>query len=195
MDYCGLYIIKLEKIIMKKSLILWFAMLTILFIASCKTAQPTIHDTTTIAIAEVTAKDSTKVIDRSLAISDSLNVVIGNLRTGNNLCDSLCKIEVERLLMQINTIKKSGTNSSQVFYDKKTNSINVIATVGENKNENTQTNKSSVAKTAKTQIKEVAVPAEFSKEQKFNLATGRFFWLFLLLYCGLRLYKFTATIT
>ena len=163
----------------KIAMFLIFASLNI----SCKTVLP-IAETKTVETSKIiVANDSTKTIDKSLAIRDSLNIIIGDLNTGKRECDSLCKIEIERLLSQLNSYKQSGNNSSQIKYDKTTKSISVITNIGETTNKKTNTNTIKTIDNNKSTVKPIIVDKPFTKEQKFNLWTGRIFWLLLI--CGL----------
>lgn len=163
----------------KIAMLLFFALLTI----GCKTILPVAETKTIENTKTIVVNDSTKTIDKSLAIKDSLNIIIGELNTGKRECDSLCKIEIERLLSQLNSYKQSGNNSCQIKYDKTTKSISVVTNIGETTNEKTNTKSIKTIDNNKSTVKPIIVEKPFTKEQKFNIWTGRIFWLMLI--CGL----------
>jgi hypothetical protein len=178
---------------MKKSLFYWYSFLFILLVFSCKSKQ-IIHDTVVEKHIFFMQKDSTKTIDKSLAINDSLILVIGDLVTGKKECDSLCAIQVNNLLSKLNAKKTSGKNEFGVFYDKKTKSIKAYGNVGETKTETTTKNETIVASQTKDVHKEVPVVVPFSKEQNFNIWTGRVFWFLLLFFIAYKIIKWTKSI-
>ncbi len=178
---------------MKKALIYWFIFLAILLFFSCKSKQ-IVHEKETQKQIVFIVKDSTKTIEKSLEIQDSLILVIGDLITGKKQCDSLCTVQMNNLLSKLNAKKTSGKNEFGVFYDKKTKSIKAYANVGQTKTETTTKNETIVASQTKDVHKEVPVVVPFSKEQKFNLWIGRIFWLLLLIYIAYKIINWTKSI-
>ncbi len=118
-------------------------------------------------------------VDRNKAIVDSLMIYIGRIKTGRPECDSVCQETVNKLLSQLNTKKSSGDNSYGIFYDKYNQMLTMYANLAETVNQKSELKENNDHYFLKTT--KIPVPANFSKEQEFNIWVGRLFWVFLLI--------------
>lgn len=173
---------------MKKALIYWFTFLLILLAFSCKTPQ-VLHDKTASLTEVIKTKDSTTIVDRSGEINDSLSIVIGYWKTEKKECDSTCTVALNNMLAQLNYYKKSGNNTFQMHYNPATKTIDVKTKIGETKNETVQTNLTTATATQTATVREIAVEKPFSREQLFNLWTGRLFWISLICFTAIKIYQ------
>lgn len=132
-------------------------------------------------------KDSTKVVlitttEKTAPIVDSLVLTISQLQLQNKQCDSLCEAELIRILSQINTKKTSGSNGFEANYNATKKQIVLVGKVGATTNK--VATKDSISKKHKNieKTREVPIAIPLTKEQSFNLWTGRIFWILLFLY-------------
>lgn len=176
-----------------RALIFWLAVL-LLFLAgselliSCKAKKPLIDS----KISEVISNEKTVVKEnneKSLAVSDTVFVPVGNIITGSEDCDKKCNDALQKQLQGLNTKKKSGNNETGFYYDKYKKMLVAYSNLGET-NSRLRDSISQIYKSDhKSEIKPVLVPAEFSKEEKFNLWVGRLFWVGVFVGIGLRIRK------
>lgn len=158
------------------------------FSLGCKSKKPLLETSTTI----IDNSELTKVKDElriSKAINDSLNLYLGNIRTSKPECDSVCQEAVDRHMAGINSRKQSGGNEAGFYYDK----YRKILTAYSKLEETVSQRRDSIIIKDKLVYKdrkvEIPVPSEFSKEQKFNLWTGRLFWAGIIIYLLFRARK------
>lgn len=105
-----------------------------LFLTSCKAKQP-LQETKETTTVNHDSIFQSRVITRNKAITDSLKIVIGKVRTEKKECDSVCQTAIDRILSQFNNKKSSGDNSVETFYNPKDKSLNINTKVGETKND------------------------------------------------------------
>lgn len=175
--------------------LLFYTVLILFFVLlGCKTKQQlpvVIRETTTIENSDFARVKSE--LNRSKAINDSLKMYIGNIRTAKPECDSVCQDALERQLENFNNLKTSGDNSFGIYYDK----YRKILVAHANLKETVSEYRDSISriKERKSEIKEVPVPApypvpaEFSREQKLSLYSGRIFWIIIIVWGVAKLRK------
>lgn len=176
-----------------RALIFWIAVLLIFLagsemLISCKAKKPLVETKTVI----IDNKELTKVkneLNRSKAINDSLFVLFGNIKTAKKECDSVCQEAVDRAMENVNNKKTSGGNNFGVYYDKYKKMLTAYANLEETISERKDSIHTEYKAITIEVLKPVLVPAEFSKEQKFNLWVGRLFWVGVLIGIGLRIRK------
>lgn len=161
---------------MKKSII--YLLLISFFLVSCKTSKKMIS-TDTIVSTETNKKDSTKTVVINQVINDKIITPVIQSNTGKREFDSLVNAKVDEILLKLNTSKSSGDNSYQLLYNKLKKQLEFYSKIAQTKNENIQTN-SSKAKTI-IRIKKIPVLVEkpLSKLEKFLIAMGSIFIVFL----------------
>lgn len=154
--------------------LLTFAFALLLVAGSCKAKKAESSRTEQFVN---TSSSTVKEVNTNAAILDSLKIYVEKIRTSKPECDSVCQIEFDRLLSQLNNHKQSGDNSFGVYYDKYKKllvaygtlaaTVNSVETASENRD--------------RFFLKEtkVPVPAEFTQEQNINIWVGRLFWLLL----------------
>lgn len=115
---------------MKKPILYWFGfilfLLAISYFASCSRKIVKQTEATTEKIVEkivdssqsILLKEKSIELQKTQASVDSLKFAIGLIRTGNKDCDSVCNIQVKQMLSAINLNRKSGNNTSGIYYDK-----------------------------------------------------------------------------
>lgn len=161
---------------MKKALTYFLSILIVLlfsslFLVGCKAKQPLQEwkETTTINHDSI---NNVRVIIRSIAINDSLKIVIGKIKTERKECDSVCQIAIDRLLSQLNSKKSSGSNSVETKYDPKDNSLNINTKVGETKSDIQKLYyKITITKTVYSH-KDIPIDKPLPKWQLFLMITG-----------------------
>lgn len=169
----------------------FYTFVVILFLLACETLISCKSKKQSESIQESTVENNfTAVKDVKQingAVNDSLFVQIGFLKTALKQCDSVCNEALQNELAKINSRKKSGNNETGFYYDKYRNLLvaysKLEATVNHRKD--SIVNKYYAVKTIRKETH--TVPADFTKEQSFNLWTGRFFWIGLLVYGGYRI--------
>jgi len=124
--------------------------------------------------------DSSQVIDRNMAVIDSLKTVIGAVQTGRKDCDSICQATVDRLLSQINTQKTSGNNSYGFYYDAYKKTLVAYAKLAETINKTTNVAKArhqttTVYKTTTRTVPVPYTPAYMKYSAWFGWAAAAFF--------------------
>ena len=178
----------------EKALFFWFAALLIFLagsemLISCKAKKPLIETVET----DTVKNDFTSVKQQSvvsLAIHDTVFVPIGNLVTGEANCDEKCNEALQRQLANLNTKKKSGNNEAGFYYDKEKKMLTAYSKL-EATNSVLRDSISKIYESYKNNtVKPVLVPAEFDREQKFNLWVGRLFWLGLIIWIFLKFRKY-----
>ncbi|MEN2415547.1 hypothetical protein [Flavobacterium mesophilum] len=105
------------------------ALLLLVAVAGCGTSKP-LKETIEKNTANYDSISNAETTTRNLEIIDSLKISLGKVKTEKKECDSVCQSAIERLLSQLNTSKKSGTNSYDLKYDQKDNSVNFNAKIG-----------------------------------------------------------------
>lgn len=85
----------------------------IIGLLSCKSTQQTSQNTE----KQIIRINDTIYIVKNQKITDTVFVSVPAPKTNDKKCDSLCQREVQRLLKQLNTKKKSGNNEYGFHYD------------------------------------------------------------------------------
>ncbi|MGQ2982127.1 hypothetical protein [Flavobacterium sp.] len=89
------------------------------------------------AITDTTTHNTTvnsqvnETTDRNRAIFDQLIATLGQIRTGDKNCDTICQEAMDNYLSQLNHVKQSGTNNYQLLYDKNQKQLKLIVELGE----------------------------------------------------------------
>jgi hypothetical protein len=173
---------------MIKPLLYWVAFLAILlcmcFVSCGKKPMPGTDKVITDVIK--TSRDSSNVIDRNLAVIDSLKAYIGAIRTARPECDSVCQATVDRLLSQLNTQKTSGNNSYGFYYDEYKKVLTAYTKLGETINQKTNVAKASDRQTTvkiTTTIQVAYTPAYMKYSAWFGWAAAAFFIIRIYLKC------------
>lgn len=123
-----------------------------------------------------------KEIDRNKAVADSLQILIGQIRTGKKDCDSVCQEAVDRLLEQLNTKKTSGDNSYGVYYDKYSKLLIAYTNLAETKTEKVYINNDSIVYQDRFIKKEIPVTVKYTPW--YYKYPAYFGWACLLFICG-----------
>ncbi|ALM50304.1 hypothetical protein AMR72_16285 [Flavobacterium psychrophilum] len=126
-------------------------------------------------------------IDRNKAVNDSLKIVIGDIRTGLAVCDSLCELELSRVLQQLNHAKTSGDNSYGILYDKYKKQLTMYANLAETVNTLSKSTKDSIVYKDKLFTKEIPVVVKYTPW--YYEYPAYFSWASLLLFIAYALYK------
>jgi len=170
-----------------RGLVFYTVFILFFVLLGCKTKQQppiVIKETNTIENSDFARVKSE--LNRSKAINDSLKMYIGNIRTAKPECDSVCQEALERQLENFNNLKTSGDNSFGVYYDKYRKMLVAHANLKETVSE--YRDSISRIKERKSEVQEIPVPApypvpaEFSREQKFSLYSGRIFWIIIIVW-------------
>ncbi|MDO5106495.1 hypothetical protein [Capnocytophaga sp.] len=105
----------MKKILFDNRFLLWLllAMWAIAFLTACKGVQS--HSDT--VRTDFFSRQNELFVMKNLRINDSLVLPVPMPETRDKKCDSLCQIEVQRLLKLLNTKKKSGSNEYGFYYD------------------------------------------------------------------------------
>ncbi|WGU68547.1 hypothetical protein QIU19_00495 [Capnocytophaga canimorsus] len=103
----------------------------IIGLSSCKSTQQT---TQTTEKQFVTINDTIYIV-KNQKITDTIFVSVPAPKTNDKKCDSLCGQEVQRLLKQLNTKKKSGSNEYGFYYDAYKNTLVAYAQLDSTFNE------------------------------------------------------------
>lgn len=91
---------------------LFFIIVCLLELASCRTSQPTYT-----SVARFSAVADTVRITHTLPVADTLRLPLPQLHTGVPACDSLCQQQLDALLADLRVAKKSGQSSYSFYYD------------------------------------------------------------------------------
>lgn len=185
---------------MKKALAYWFTLLAILLLSSqllvsCKSKQiinqVEKHDSIS-ATKEVIHFSSQ--LNKSLGIKDTFKFSLPKITTGATKitdCDSLCNQKIKEALQNVKTSKQSGVNGYNLYYDKYSDQLVITTHLGETissqKDSIATLNQKLAIKNEKTI--EIPVIQPLTKEQTFNLWTGRLFWVLLVAVIGWKIYK------
>lgn len=162
-------------------------LLIVVFLFGCKSQQPIENKTDT--------KDYKFVFDSSLVkviktpdSNESLFVSIPLIRLAKPECDSICQAKIDEILKGINTNKTNGENKSGFYYDPYKKLL-----VAYN---NLKGSTDSIVKSKKGSdhyfniTKTETIPVNIlTREQKFNIWTGRLFWIILFIYGLFKLRK------
>ncbi|MFJ1431359.1 hypothetical protein ACILE2_11255 [Capnocytophaga canimorsus] len=104
----------MKKILFENRFLLFLLLAVwIIGLSSCKSTQQT---TQTTEKQFVTINDTIYIV-KNQKITDTIFVSVPAPKTNDKKCDSLCGQEVQRLLKQLNTKKKSGSNEYGFYYD------------------------------------------------------------------------------
>ena len=166
-------------------LLFWLLILGV----SCKSKQPVINNIDNKSTDLYVKDTQTKVVEKTKAINDSLIVAISKISLDNKQCQEDCQKQVDALLNKINSFHSSGDNSSKVVYDTVHKTINVYNHVGATQSSDAKAKHDSIIIQKVYLKKDVPVAIPFTKEQTFNLWTGRIFWLALIVYLAISIYK------
>lgn len=85
----------------------------IIGLSSCKGTKQTSQK----AEKQIVTINDTIYIVKNQKITDTIFVSVPPPKTNDKKCDSLCQKEVQRLLKQLHTKKKSGSNEYGFYYD------------------------------------------------------------------------------
>ncbi|RDI07038.1 hypothetical protein [Flavobacterium sp. AG291] len=155
----------------------------LILIASCgKPPLPTVKETDNTTQNTTVNTIATKEIDRNKAIADSLQVVIGKIRTSKKECDSVCQEAIDKILEQVNTNKVSGDNKYGVYYDKYRNLLIAYQNLAETKSEKNYVSRDSIVYIDKLKTKEIPVVVKFTPW--YYKYPAYFGWACLLFFCG-----------
>lgn len=187
---------------MKVALIHWFRFLIALllitwFFASASCARKPIA-TTSNKDSIVTSKSTVffkQMIEKSLAINDTFTIGLPTIVTGATKiqdCDSLCNLKIKQALLNVNTSKQSGNNSSKVYFDKYKNQLVVTnhqdQTINSQKDSIANLKTSIALNTNKTTL--IPVDKPLTKLQLFLINSSVVFWILLVAVVGWKTYKF-----
>lgn len=146
---------KLKSVISSKTLIILLIAGLFLFISSC--GKKPIESTHTIERITTHKRDSVVNREISKAISDSLFVAIGNIKTSKPECDSITNAKIQELLRQISSMKKSGNNELGFYYDEINKKLVAYGKVGQSIDEKIKILNDLLDKTTDKEIKEIPV--------------------------------------
>ena len=91
---------------------LFFIIVCLLELASCRTSQPTYT-----SVARFSAVADTVRLTHTLPVADTLRLPLPQLHTGVPACDSLCQQQLDATLAALRVAKNSGENSYSLYYD------------------------------------------------------------------------------
>ncbi|MFK8294810.1 hypothetical protein ACI760_01290 [Capnocytophaga canimorsus] len=122
----------MKKILFENRFLLFLLLAVwIIGLSSCKSTQQT---TQTTEKQFVTINDTIYIV-KNEKITDTIFVSVPAPKTNDKKCDSLCQREVQRLLKQLNTKKKSGNNEYGFYYDAYKNTLVAYAQLDSTFNE------------------------------------------------------------
>ncbi len=116
-DFVGFLFERLKAIVSAKTPLIILVFLLFSITISC--GRKPMQSTHTIERIIERQKDSIVNKEISKAIIDSLFVKIGQVKTAKPDCDSIANAEIQKLLRQIATLKKSGNNELGFYYDER----------------------------------------------------------------------------
>lgn len=119
----------------KKLLTILFAISTGVLLIGCRSSQPIVTSQQEQIKKEVLTATSTKELEKSGAIIDSLKILIGEIKTAKPECDSITHAKISELLSRLNNHKSSGNNSFGSYYDKLKNELVIYANIAATQNE------------------------------------------------------------
>ncbi|MDL2141174.1 hypothetical protein QQY79_01470 [Flavobacterium tructae] len=143
------------KLFLKVVLFIAFYFALCIALHGCK-AKP-MENTHKVETFIVSKKDSIKTTVISGAINDTLKIQLPKVQTAKPECDSITKLELQRVLQLLDSRKKSGDNETGIYYDSLRNQIVAWQKIAETKNVNTATNKEYIYIKGDKQIKYVPV--------------------------------------
>lgn len=165
-------------------IILWFvAILAVLTMVSCKSSKVTneVHK----EIVKDSIRENINVKEQkeiSKEINDSIVKPIPEIKTGDKNCDSICNLRVNEMLKQIEFYKRSGDNNYKIVYDENKRLLTIVAYMKAQLSQKKDSIFEKVVYKDKFIYKTKEVPVNIlTKEQKFNVWTGRSFWILLLI--------------
>ncbi|MFK8284648.1 hypothetical protein ACF3OE_00600 [Capnocytophaga canis] len=91
----------------------------IIGLSSCKSTKQTLQKTE----KQIVTINDTIYIVKNQRVTDTIFMSVPEPKTNDKKCDSLCQNEVQRLLKQLNTKKKSGNNEYGFYYDAYKNAL------------------------------------------------------------------------
>lgn len=94
-------------------------------------------ETTQVSIVK---KDSSKTTTINKAILDSLFITVEKVKTEKPECDSITQANLDQILKQLNSHKKSGDNEAGIYYDQLKKMIVAWQKVGQTQNEQIKIN-------------------------------------------------------
>lgn len=172
---------------------IWFLFLLILVgMTSCgstrQTPQPTtVENNNTVDNTIKSDTLETKIVERpGLEIENTKP--IPEIKTGNKNCDSICNAEKDKIFESLNSKVKAGKNELGFVYNKLDKTLTAYGKLQASFDSVTKQKKSFIRYITITKEKTITITKEkqLSKEQKFNLWTGRIFWVLLFLFLGWR---------
>lgn len=144
----------IKSFLKPKNLIILFTV-GLFLLASC--GKKAIESTHTIERITTHKRDSVVNREISKAISDSLFVAIGNIKTSKPECDSITNAKIQELLRQISSMKKSGNNELGFYYDEINKKLVAYGKVGQSIDEKIKILNDLLDKTTDKEIKEIPV--------------------------------------
>lgn len=94
----------------------YFAFALLFFLVSCG-AKKIVNQTSNTTKIDSVVTEKTTVTEVNNAITDSIIKKIEQANTNNKNCDSLCNLEIDKILSQLEFYKKSGSSEYQILYD------------------------------------------------------------------------------
>lgn len=163
------------KTLENRCLALWFAFLILILFVSCK-SQQLLENKTNQKHYKFQFDSSLVKITNTPDSNESLFVSVPAVKTVKPECDSVCQAKIDEILKGISSKKINGKNNSGFYYD----SYNKMLVAYSNLKGSTDSiiknkkGKDEYFEIKKTNTITVNV---LTKEQKFNLWTGRIFWI------------------
>ena len=154
-----------------------FLIVIIFFLNSC---APVMHHKRESQSVVYQQKTDTVFIETVKAIKDTFFIAVPQIKTPKKECDTLCQTELQRVLFQLNTHKKSGESQAGIYYDKYKNLLVAYNHLAQSQSEK----KSHQAQTQIIQTQEVIkeVPVRYvPKFIKFLALSGAVVWGLLIL--------------
>lgn len=176
-----------------KFALIWFGFLFILLVmSSCKSKQAAQN-----SVAQKHYKfafDSSVVkVTRTLGSIDSLFFYVPRVKLIKPECDSICQEKIDEILSNINSKKINGGNSSGFYYDKYKKMLVAYSNLKGSVDSISNSKKSSTENKYFNITKTITVN-KLTKEQNFNVWTGRLFWLALFVYSVVKIRSKIITI-
>lgn len=117
------------------------ALLAILFCFLFNRCAPKpLQNTKEVTQISVIKKDSSKITTMNKAILDSLFIEVKKVKTAKPECDSIAQANLDQILKQLNSRKKSGDNEAGIYYDELKKMIVAWQKVGQTQSEQVKTN-------------------------------------------------------
>jgi hypothetical protein len=171
---------------MKKFIIYWFTFLVAVYALTYCTScsRKIIKQTTEIketsiekkvdSLAIFQLKQTTNELQKTLASVDSLKLQLGLIRTGNKNYDSICNAQVKQMFATLNLNRKSGNNTSGMYYDQYKNILVLYNQQGESINLTTKERDSLAFK-----LKQISEKNSNKSEQKVKEIPVKYVPLFI----------------